>query len=372
MAIANREFTFGVIGGYGAIGSVVVAELARRRAGSILVGGRDRSRADALAAQFDLASAAFVDVHNAAALDAFCASAAIVVNCGGPVVEAGTRAAEAAFRRGCHFVDPGAGPTIDVMAPHQDEMRRQELSFVLAAGWIPGLSEVLAHHADRLAQAHLDDPGMMRLYLADSSDWSETGFRDIAWHARHRMIPGFRSVRNGRLGLPSPRDVTRVVDLPPPLGRQRVYLYLGREVEAFARRRRAGFTGYVTNVSPRTLATFGLVALGRFLPDRVAAAWLRAAFRHDYATRSKHGCVGVRVEDRAPASRRRLTLAFSTLRNRWLTGLVPALVAAMLAEGQPVERGAHFLGEAVDSGILLERLAESGQWSEATVDERER
>jgi hypothetical protein len=151
-----------------------------------------------------------------------------------------------------------------------------------------------------------------------------------------------------------------------------VYLYLAREIEAFARGRGAGFTGYVTNFSPRTLATFGLVALGRFLPDRAAAAWLRAAFRHDYATRSKHGCVIVRVEDRATGSRKRLTLTFSTVRNRWLTGLVPALVATMLAEGRQVERGAHFLGEAVDSGDLLNRLAESGEWSEATVDERER
>ena len=346
MTIPNREFTFGVIGGYGAIGSVVVAELARRRAGSILVGGRDRSRADALAAQFDLASAAFVDVHNAATLDAFCASAAIVVNCGGPVVEAGTWAAEAAFRRGCHFVDPGAGPTIDVMAPHQDEMRRQNVIRARGGGFraVRG-----AGASRRSAGAGASRRSRHDAALPGRSSDGRNRLRDIAWHARHRMIPV--QVRPERRVCRRRRVISRGSSTAAAARRQRVSSSRTRG-RAFARGR-GRFHRIRHNFRRR-----GDVRSRGARPLRARtrrAAWLRAAFRHDYAKRSS--TVRGRAR-RGSRSRRRLTLTFSTLRNRRLTGSCPRWGGDA---GRPAGSSAGTLsGDAVDSGILLDRLAESG------------
>ena len=62
--------TFGVIGGYGAIGSVVVSELQKSSAESILIGGRDEHKAKALASKLgDKVSARRVDVLDTVSLD---------------------------------------------------------------------------------------------------------------------------------------------------------------------------------------------------------------------------------------------------------------------------------------------------------------
>jgi short subunit dehydrogenase-like uncharacterized protein len=45
----NRALTFGIVGGYGATGRVVVSELWKSSEGKILIGGRDLAKGTALA-----------------------------------------------------------------------------------------------------------------------------------------------------------------------------------------------------------------------------------------------------------------------------------------------------------------------------------
>src|SRR6516165_5423358 len=100
----THNVRFGVVGGYGATGRVVVSELQRSSDGEILVGGRDLTKARALAAQFDgRVSAAAVDARDAGSLERFCDGCSIVVNCAGPVMLLQDRVAQAAFRTRCHY-----------------------------------------------------------------------------------------------------------------------------------------------------------------------------------------------------------------------------------------------------------------------------
>jgi saccharopine dehydrogenase-like NADP-dependent oxidoreductase len=65
----RQPVRFGVVGGYGATGRVVVSELWHSGAGEILVGGRHPEKAKALAAQFDgRVAAAHLDVSDARSL----------------------------------------------------------------------------------------------------------------------------------------------------------------------------------------------------------------------------------------------------------------------------------------------------------------
>ena len=366
---------FGVIGGYGATGAVVVSELAGRGGEGVLIGGRDAKRAAELAARVPGTIAVPVNVLDANQLDAFCARCRVVVNCAGPIVEIGDRVAQAAFRWSCHYVDPGGflrSVLNAEMAPMQDPaLRARDLAFVVSAGWIPGLSEVLVRYADHLAASCLERPGMLRLYLADSSDWSFTGFRDMVWHARHRLIPGLRHFRGGRARLPGPRSLTRMVTLPA-LGRRRVFLYVNQEIERYARARGEGLAAYVGNVSLRSAAILGTIALVPGLADKRAARWIRAGFRRDYAAGLRSGLAVVQVDDDAGSvEQRRLTVMLIESRHYWLTGLVPAMVASMLADGHPVERGAHFLGDAVEPMAFVEALKKRGVSIDAGVASHE-
>jgi saccharopine dehydrogenase (NAD+, L-lysine forming) len=142
--------TFGIVGGYGATGKIVASELWKCCDGEILIGGRDLARVKLLAAEFDgRASAAQLDVLDPRSLDDFCHRCSTVVNCAGPVMILKDRLAQAAFRRRCHYID-AAGMSLvkERLLPHSREIEELGLRFVVSAGWMPGISEILPVYAD--------------------------------------------------------------------------------------------------------------------------------------------------------------------------------------------------------------------------------
>ena len=176
----TQPLRFGIIGGYGATGRVVASELWKSGAGEIRIGGRDLAKAKALAETFESrASAARVDVFDAASLERFCRECAIIVNCGGPVMRLQDRVAQAARRSGCHYVDL-AGLTVvkERLLPYSNEICDRGLSLVVSAGWIPGLSELLPMYAVARATAGMDAVESLSFYFGDSGDWSTAAFQD--------------------------------------------------------------------------------------------------------------------------------------------------------------------------------------------------
>src|SRR5438045_4149961 len=127
----SSRVTFGIVGGYGATGRIVASELWKSCEGEILVGGRDLVRGKALAAGFDSrASAVHLDILDVLSLDDFCNRCSVIVNCAGPVMVLQDRVAQAAFRRGCHYID-AAGMSLvrERMLPHSREIEDAGLSF---------------------------------------------------------------------------------------------------------------------------------------------------------------------------------------------------------------------------------------------------
>jgi len=67
------------------------------------------------------------------------------------------RVAQAAFSRRCHYVDAaGMSFVKERMLPHHREIEDLGLSFVVSAGWMPGMSELLPAYADAKARAGMD------------------------------------------------------------------------------------------------------------------------------------------------------------------------------------------------------------------------
>lgn len=168
-----------------------MSELWKSCHGEILIGGRDLAKGKALAAEFDSrVSAAHLDVLDARSLDDFCNQCSIIVNCGGPVMVLQDRVAQAAFRGHCHYINPGGLPVVkECMLPHSREIADLGLSFIVSAGWIPGISELLPGYADAQARARMDTIESLTVYFGDSGEWSASAFREIAWYLRQ---PGLR------------------------------------------------------------------------------------------------------------------------------------------------------------------------------------
>jgi Saccharopine dehydrogenase NADP binding domain len=202
----SRGFTFGIVGGYGATGRMVASELWKSCNGEFLIGGRDLAIGKVLAAEFESrVSAACLDVLNVHSLDNSCSRCSIIINCAGPGMVLQNRAAQAAFRRRCHYIDAaGMWFVKERMLPHSREMEDLGLSFVVSAGWMPGISELLPVYADAKAWAKMDTIESLTVYFGDSSEWSTNALRDGFWRVYTHVPIGVSDCHNRNPDGPGP------------------------------------------------------------------------------------------------------------------------------------------------------------------------
>lgn len=222
-----QSATFGIVGGYGATGRVVVSELLKSGDGELLVGGRDQAKLESLAAESgSRVSAARLDVLDVRSLDEFCSRCSIVVNCGGPVMLLQDRVAQAAFRGHCHYVDPaGMSVVKERMLSHRRDIADLGLSFVVSAGWTPGMTELLPVHAHAQARTKMDSIRSLNVYFSDSGEWSANALRDGVSYIRQAGLsrPGY--FRNGEWVHAKTSEASRRVDLGNPIGLRRFSLF---------------------------------------------------------------------------------------------------------------------------------------------------
>ncbi|HXZ42281.1 MAG TPA: saccharopine dehydrogenase NADP-binding domain-containing protein, partial [Terriglobales bacterium] len=234
----TRTAAFGVVGGYGATGKVVVSELHKSCDGEVLIGGRDLAKAKALAAEVgSRVSAIPLDVLDVRSLDDFCRRCSIVVNCAGPVIELQDRVAQSAFQAQCSYVDPaGMSFVKERMLPRHREIADLGLSFVVSAGWMPGITELLPAYAHAQATSGMDSIESVSVYFSDSGEWSANALRDGVSYIRQVGLskPGY--FRKGEWVPASMSEASRKVDLGGPIGLRRFNLFSMPELNELGRR----------------------------------------------------------------------------------------------------------------------------------------
>ncbi|MBZ5727571.1 MAG: saccharopine dehydrogenase NADP-binding domain-containing protein [Acidobacteriia bacterium] len=354
--------TFGIVGGYGATGSAVASELSKSSDGEMLIGGRDLAKAQALAAQLNgRASAAQLDILDARSLDGFCSRCSTVVNCAGPVMALQDRVAQAALRARCHYLDPaGLSFVRERLLPHSREIEEVGLSFVVSAGWMPGLGDLLPVYADAMARAKMETIESLSVYFADSGEWSANALRDAAWYLRQTGLrsPGY--FHQGQWTRAKMSESSRLVDLGDPVGSRRFAMYSLPELsEVGCRLNQYDVFTYTYLSGFRTAIASTLLALVP-LPEGLRLRMLRNVFRRNRL--SVDGFVVVHVLGRSQARRLALTVqvVFRDRRDYWIHGLVLATAARMVSEGKGVRAGVHFLSAAVDPIAFMTELRKAG------------
>lgn len=358
----SRPVTFGIVGGYGATGRIVASELWKSCDGEILIGGRDLAKGKALAAEFDSrASAAHLDILEAHSLDDFCSRCSIIVNCAGPVMVLQDRVAQAAFRRRCHYID-AAGMSLvrERMLPHRRELEDLGLSFVVSAGWNPGLSELLPVYADAQARAKMDTIESLTVYWADSGEWSTNALRDAAWYIRKSGLrsPGY--FRKGEWTRAKMWEASRRVDLGDPVGPGRFAMYSTPELSEIGHRLNDYDVFTYTYVSGfRTIMATTLMALVP-LPEGLSVRLFRNVFRRNRLP--VDGFVVAQILGRSQGRRLALTahVVYKERRDYWINGVVLATVARIVSESKGVQAGVHFLADAVDPIAFMAELRKAG------------
>lgn len=358
----SRTFTFGIVGGYGATGRSVAAKLRKSCPGEILIGGRDLAKTKALAAEFDhRVSATQLDVFEARSLDDFCDRCAIVVNCAGPVIRLQDRVAQAAFRRRCHYVDPaGMSFVKERLLPYRREIEDLGLSFVVSAGWNPGISELLPVYADARARTKVDTVESLTVYQADSGEWSSNALRDAAWYIRKAGLqtPGY--CHKGEWTRTKMSEASRRVDLGIPVGSGRFTLHSTPEQTALGRRlNHCDVFTYAYVSGFRTIVAVTLMALVP-LPEEVGIRLVRNMFRRNRL--AVDGFVTAQIVGRSQGHKFALTVqaVYRDRRDYWIHGLALATVARMVSEGKGVQAGVHFLADAVDPVAFMVEVQNAG------------
>jgi len=357
----SHRVAFGVIGGYGATGRNAVAELWKSCPADILVGGRDASKASALSAKFDSrVSATRVDVLDASSLDDFCRRCSIIVNCASPVMVLQDRVAQAALRARCHYVDAASLMTVqEGMLPHSQAINDAGLSFVISAGWFPGISEILPLYADMLARRKMETIESSTVYFGDTSAWSENAMQEAAWLIRRLGQSRRGYYRNGEWVRAGLFNAARQFDLGNPIGPRRCYLFSNPELsEIGARLTDCTLSAYGCLPGWRTAVASTLIALFP-ISDNLGGRLLRNAFRKNRLPIG--GFVVVQVEGRSQGRKQalRTQIVYQDGREYWINGLVPATVARMISEGR-VQAGVHFLASAVDPLVFIGQLLKAG------------
>lgn len=361
MAI-SQAVTFGIAGGYGATGRIVASELWKSCGAEILVGGRDLAKGNALAAQFDdRVSAAHVDILDDHSLDGFCRRCSIVVNCAGPVMVLQDRVAQAALRGRCHYIDAaGLSVVKERMLPHSRAIEDSGLSFVISAGWTPGLTELLPVYADAQARTRLDSIESMRVYSSDSGEWSDNALRDAAWFLHQSGLSSAGYFRKGQWTRARTSEAFRKVDLGDPVGSGRFAMYSLPELREVGRRLKDYdvFTySYLAGLRNALVPT--LIALVP-LPERLSVRLLRNVFRRNRLP--VDGFVVARILGRSEG--RPLAADFQVVyrdrRDYWINGLVLATTARIVSGRTGVRAGVHFLADAVDPIAFMAELRKAG------------
>lgn len=365
----SRSAAFGIVGACGATGRAVTAELLKATAGEILAGGRDSANVKSFAADFGRrVSAATLDVLDSGSLEEFCSACSVVVNCGGPVTVLQDRVAQAALRAGCHYVDPaGMSVVKERMLPFSPEIVDRKLSFVVSAGWTPGLTDLLPVHAHAQAKAQMDSIEAVNVYFSDSGEWSDSALRDGVSHMRSAGLFKSGYFRNGKWIPAKMSDSVRKVDVGIPIGLRRFTLFSTPELNEVGRSLKdCEFRSYSYLAGFANAADALIIAL---LPLSIDSGVRR--LRHIFARNqlAVGGFVIVRVHGRARGRNAALRscITFDAGREYWMNGVAQATVARLISSGK-VRTGVHFLSEAVDSAAMMAELRNAGVHQTETLE----
>ena len=358
----TQKSTFGIVGGYGATGRAVVAELLKSGDGDFLLSRRDPAKLKSVTAGLgSRVSAERVDVLDAASLDAFCSRCSVIVNCAGPVMLLQDHVAQAALRQHCHYVDAaGMGVVKERLLPHNQEIAALGLSFVISAGWTPGLTELLPVYDYARAKSRMDSIDSVTAYSSDSGEWSASALRDgVAFIRRMGLAkPGY--FHKGEWVRAKTSEASRKVDLGDPIGLRRFSLFSMPELNDVGRRLTdCDFLPYVYLSGFQNAAAFLMIALLP-LSEGSCVRLLRNMFRRNRLAVA--GFVEVRVvgrsQGRVAALKMRIT--FEAGRDYWMNAVTLATVARMVSARQGVQFGVHYLSAAIDPIALMGELRKAG------------
>jgi Saccharopine dehydrogenase NADP binding domain len=343
-----------ILGGYGAVGTVVARTLDRAFPDAKLrVGGRDLARAAAfVAAELRDATAVAVDIGDDDELTRFCAGAHVVVNCAGPSYLILDRVAQVAFAQGCDYVDPGGDEPVFRTLSGQDLGPR---AAVLTAGMMPGLTGLLPRW---LATQEFDEVSALTAYVGTMDRLTPAGAAEYLLSLGGAYGEAQAAWRGGErvLRVSAPRTGAEVPFFP---GRVDLYPYLSFETERTARALGLADLDWFTVFDGGAHMMKALSRLQGAMTGQAdlapAAEDLTRAAALDLFGREPYQQMVIELTGRRRETPLTRTLVLRGNDTYELTGAVTAMATSALIEGR-IPAGVHFAAEVLPADAVVEQL----------------
>ena len=177
----------GVIGGTGEIGYGIVRFLSKNIDAKIIIGSR-RYKDDSIYGE--TIAHVNLDIWKGDELDQFCSRCSIIVNTTGPSFKVFDRVAIFALKHSCHYIDVGGYDNLvsSLEERYKNEFLAKELSFVIGAGWMPGISGIFPQY---IAKKYYNNTGIrkFKLYFGAVDHWSFVSAYDITVSSLRNNTP---------------------------------------------------------------------------------------------------------------------------------------------------------------------------------------
>jgi hypothetical protein len=340
-----------VFGGYGTFGSHVARELARL-GHTVTVAGRDRRKAEAMAAALGPGHRAMAaDVADRESCRAALGGQAVAVSCAGPFSALGQALLEECIAARCHYADIADDRAHAARVRSWDgRFRDAGLTAAYGCSSLPGVSGALA----LLAREGVDaapEKARVTLFIGNANPKGVAAVRSAVEVLGRPIVAPQGALR----GFADPETVA----LPPPFGRRSVVNFDGAEYDLFPAL--LGVSSVVVKVGfELPAARWAFAALGRVSArHRPRAARILITLGSPTRRLGRSGGA-VLVELTWPdGTARRAALACEEHGQR-MAALPCALAGAALASGEATRRGAMTAYELLGHRELLHAMAASG------------
>ncbi len=225
----NQRKKIVVLGGYGAVGSRICAEIARIPYVECVIGGRNPKRARRLTKQIT-ASTLRINLEDKQSVERNLADAFIVVNAAGPFQDQSLVVPEFCANSGIHYIDIADDRQyVNEVLRLNSAAKRNGCLIVTGAAALPSLASILVdsldHYYDKMDEIHVHAVAGNQVPVGRAS--AHSLLAKIGDHARMKLSGRWSEL----FGWSDPV----AVQFPAPLGKKRTYLYDVPAVDHFSR-----------------------------------------------------------------------------------------------------------------------------------------
>jgi saccharopine dehydrogenase (NAD+, L-lysine forming) len=344
--IMKRKKYILIIGGCGAAGEVVTRLLAIHTENVIFIADINLEKAKMLAQQLrENITAIELDIFNAAQLRNICQMSDVIVNCAGPTARIRDTIGKIAIQEECDYIEIGGFDYTN------EEFRSNitaynNISYIISAGWIPGMSDYLAYFSDMRASEIFDRKENMLFFFGDRNTVSYNSLLDIVKYNQKDKAGSMNIAKSGK--IIKSINPTKSFDLPFGLNKLRGFTRMTNEMQMFARNHSEydQIKSYYISYGWKTWFTFMKIAFLKRSEEK-CVRFLETAFQKEIDEKGKFGVAIVKISGFKDGKRMNLWTTIETTDNYFMTG-AGCVATVMLLLKQKVKMGFGYMSESVD------------------------